>query len=133
MNLLYPSVAERADNRCEYCRASEQAFNFPFQVDHIIPQARGGSDHLDNLALACPACNLFKSDFQTAWDEDTQANAALFHPRHEEWTQHFRFNSESAEIVGLSPAGRATITRLQMNLPRHVAVRRRWMEWGIYP
>lgn len=133
MNPLYLPVAKRADNRCEYCRASEKAFNFPFQVEHIIPQARGGSDDLDNLALACPACNMFKSDFQTGWDAETQANAGLFHLRRDVWALNFRLDMESTELVGLFPAERATITRLQMNLSRHVAVRRRWIEWGIYP
>ena len=36
---------------------------FPFRnmtVDHIVPQARGGSDHFDNLQLLCNACNSMK-------------------------------------------------------------------------
>ena len=29
-------------------------------VDHVVPQAKGGSDHLDNLQLLCNACNSMK-------------------------------------------------------------------------
>ena len=36
---------------------------FPFRnmtVDHVIPQSKGGTDHLDNLQLLCAACNSMK-------------------------------------------------------------------------
>ncbi|MBC7854323.1 MAG: HNH endonuclease [Pirellulaceae bacterium] len=62
MNAAYAAVARRAEHRCEYCHAPEVVFNFPLEVEHIVPPQRGGSGELDNLALACRACNLFKSD-----------------------------------------------------------------------
>ncbi len=31
-----------------------------FEVDHVIPRARGGQDNLDNLQLLCGACNYAK-------------------------------------------------------------------------
>ena len=41
---------------CAYCDAQ----NVPFEKDHIIPKARGGSDRVSNLALACGRCNQSK-------------------------------------------------------------------------
>jgi hypothetical protein len=102
-------------------------------VEHVTPQARGGSDDLDNLALACHACNLFKSDFETGQDEVDQAEVALFHPRRDTWEQHFRVDAESAEIHGTSSVGRATAVRLQMNRPRQITARRRWILLGLFP
>jgi len=40
MNLHYAQVALRAGHQCEYCRAPEVVFNFPFEVEHIIPYRR---------------------------------------------------------------------------------------------
>lgn len=30
------------------------------QIEHKTPRARGGGDHMDNLVLSCPACNMRK-------------------------------------------------------------------------
>ena len=48
------------EGRCAGCR-----MDFPFkifEVDHLIPRSRGGTDHLDNLQLLCPHCNRIKGD-----------------------------------------------------------------------
>lgn len=38
---------------CAYCGTK----NVPLQIEHIHPKARGGSDRVSNLTLACPPCN----------------------------------------------------------------------------
>ncbi len=43
--------------------------HFPFRnmtVDHIVPQSKGGTDHLDNLQLLCNACNSTKGTIDQA-------------------------------------------------------------------
>lgn len=133
MNPLYPLVALRARGRCEYCRAPEDVFNFAFEVEHLIPESRGGTDDASNLALACNACNRYKSDFMTGYDTLVQVDAPLFNPRDDVWPDHFQIDEESAEIVGLTSVGRATIMRLQMNRPRQVHARLRWIQLDLFP
>jgi hypothetical protein len=71
MNSRYAQVAERAGHRCEYCHAPEAIFNFPFEVEHIVPPGHGGSQDDTNLALSCRSCNLFKSDRLNVIDRAT--------------------------------------------------------------
>ena len=48
---------------CQYCGYDGRAFPYWFQltVDHIMPQAKGGTDDRDNLLTACHACNSITS------------------------------------------------------------------------
>lgn len=55
--IVREAVFEEWGNLCAYCRQRE-----PEHVDHIIPQAKGGEDSLENYAAACEICNLHKSD-----------------------------------------------------------------------
>ncbi|MBW4621300.1 MAG: HNH endonuclease [Cyanosarcina radialis HA8281-LM2] len=52
MNPYYTAIAQRANHRCEYCKPPEVVFNFPFEVEHIIPLSWQGSNDEANLALA---------------------------------------------------------------------------------
>jgi 5-methylcytosine-specific restriction endonuclease McrA len=46
-------LLEKWGRTCAYCRAT----GLPLQVEHIVPRARGGSDRVSNLTLACGPCN----------------------------------------------------------------------------
>src|SRR5215471_8812095 len=69
-----------ADHRCEYCRAPEVMFIFPFEVEHIFPLSAGGADHETNLALACRSCNLRKGNHLSGLDETTRRRSSHFRP-----------------------------------------------------
>ena len=44
-----------------HCGGCRMAFPFRnFEIDHVVPRAKGGSDHVDNLQLLCGACNRAK-------------------------------------------------------------------------
>jgi hypothetical protein len=133
MSRHYEQVARRARHRCEYCRAPEAIFNLQFEVEHIVPTSRGGLDEESNLALSCRSCNLFKSDEQAALDEATGEVASLFHPRQDRWDEHFRFDAEEGDIVGLTSVGRATVASLRMNRHLARAARKAWVQLDLYP
>lgn len=46
-------LLEKWGRKCAYCDKE----NIPLQIDHIVPRARGGSDRVSNLTLACRRCN----------------------------------------------------------------------------
>lgn len=50
-------IYERDGGRCVYCGAETGQ---RFHIDHVFPLAHGGNNDPDNLALACPPCNLAK-------------------------------------------------------------------------
>ncbi|MEK7831397.1 MAG: HNH endonuclease signature motif containing protein [Acidobacteriota bacterium] len=133
MNRHYPFVAERAGHRCEYCRAPEQAFNLHFEVEHIKPKSHGGTGTEENLALACTACNVFKSDYVSAWDTLTQSEVPIFHPRQQLWEDHLCVNRVSYEIEALTAVGRATIDCLRINSAEQLRSRKLWAKLGIFP
>ncbi len=80
-----------------------------------------GTDDASNLALSCVHCNLHKGPNLSAIDPETGQIVTLFNPRQELWTEHFTF--VGARIVGLTPAGRATVALFQMNEASRVKLR----------
>ena len=46
--------------RCLYCGMRPRRSRL--EIDHRVPLAKGGTDGLDNLALACGPCNRRKGD-----------------------------------------------------------------------
>lgn len=133
MNPHYAETAARAGHRCEYCHAPEAVFNFPFEVEHIVPVSRGGAPAAENLALACRSCNLRKGDQVSGIDAVTGRESRFFHPRQDPWETHFRANDETGEIIGLTPIGRATADRLMLNGEFQLAARRQWLRLGLFP
>ena len=115
-------VRERAKDACEYCHLHQDDSPLvTLHVEHIIPIIHGGTDELDNLALACIDCNLHKGTNLTGIDPQTNKEIELFHPRNQEWKEHFEW--QGVHIVGKTNTGRTTIRVLNMNSEDQVALR----------
>jgi len=50
-------LLEKWGRKCAYCGAEHT----PLQIEHIVPRARGGSNRISNLTLACNPCNQAKA------------------------------------------------------------------------
>jgi hypothetical protein len=127
---LRAQLREIDQGACVYCHSPEELSVTAFEIDHIVPLSAGGASELDNLCLACTACNRLKGSRQEGIDPTTGVVAPLFHARRQRWSDHFRWNQDQTELGGLTPTGQATIHTFQMNRPQLVRLRRLWRRLG---
>ena len=109
--------------RCEYCHIPQRFFSQFFQLEHIVARQHRGTDDVLNLCLACRRCNLHKGPNLSGVDPVTAELTRLFHPREENWEEHFRID-DMGEITGLTAVGRTTAYVLSMNTERRMRLRR---------
>ena len=128
---LRAAVRERARGGCEYCQVPGNLVWLSHQPDHIIAEQHGGEMTLANLAWSCAHCNLHKGPNIASVDPETAERIFLFHPREQNWREHFRV--DEGRIVPLTAVGRATARLLKFNVGSQLAVRRRWWRLGRYP
>lgn len=130
---LRERVAQTSQFRCGYCLTSQRVIGPLLEIDHIIPEAAGGTSDEGNLYLACPMCNSHKADRHQAVDPETMIVVPLFNPRVEYWGEHFEWTEKGTIIQGKTPKGRATVAALGMNHPDVVAARQLWVMAGWHP
>src|SRR2546425_6085093 len=128
---LRQAVIATAQGRCAYCLSPEHMMGVTFEVDHIIPRSAGGCTQLDNLCLSCPTCNRHKARRLSAHDSLSGRSVTLFHPKQDVWSHHFAWNADGAQIIGLTPTGRATVEALRCNRPAMILLRRYWRATGV--
>lgn len=137
-NNIQEFVRNRANFRCEYCHYPEFLSTSPLTIDHIKPQSLGGSDDVDNLALACRRCNERHYNFTVGIDPQTEQEVPLFNPRQQQWAEHFIWSVDGTKIIGVTPTGRATCNRIDLNDERRPdrfiqKSRRLWVQGGFHP
>ncbi len=131
-------VRKRAKYLCEYCHSLERSSADTFTLDHLLPQSLGGADDPGNLALACHRCNERRYNFTTGLDPETQLETPLFNPREQQWADHFIWTVDDLKILGITPIGRATCKRLDINDEFHndgfiQDSRQVWLQAGWHP
>lgn len=113
-------MLEKWQRRCAYCHlASDQ-----FEIDHIIPRSRGGSNRLSNLALACHRCNQDKGDrtaeeyghpeVQTQAKQPLKDAAAINTTR---WVLHAALKATGLPVE-FATGGRTKWNRTERSLPK---------------
>ncbi len=126
-------VRERTGGCCEYCKAPARFSPAPFSIEHIIARIQGGSDALDNLALACQGCNNYKYTHYEWTDPLNGDVVLLFHPREQNWKDHFEWDETYTLIVPITDTGRATLERLKLNREELIDLRRVLFGSGEHP
>jgi hypothetical protein len=126
-------VREAARHRCGYYLSPQRLVMGTLEIEHLVPRSQGGSDEEDNLWLSCSLCNRYKGAQTSALDPLTGNTAQLFNPRHDSWSDHFRWSADGVRIEGLTNTGRATVEALKLNNELAVEVRRNWVRAGWHP
>jgi len=126
-------VAENAGGICEYCRSQQSLCPVTFHIEHILPEARGGTGVPENLALSCGGCNSHKGTKIVALDPINRVRVPLFNPRSQLWQEHFEWSKDFTLMLGLTETGRATIEALRTNRVGVVNLRRVLHASGLHP
>lgn len=78
------NIYDKTDGYCHLCHKKLAFTNYgvngtkgSWHVEHSVPKAKGGTDHLNNLYAACIKCNLEKSTYHTktvrGWNGQSRA------------------------------------------------------------
>ena len=113
-------VLEKFGRKCAYCSAQ----NVPLQVEHIVPKARGGSDRVSNLTIACEPCNQAKGSRTAEEFGHPEVQAQARHPLKDtaavnasRWALYRRLQSTGLPVE-VGTGGRTKWNRTQQGLPK---------------
>jgi 5-methylcytosine-specific restriction endonuclease McrA len=113
-------LLEKWQRRCAYCGAKD----VPLQVEHIVPRARGGSNRVSNLTLACESCNQKKGSQTAAEFGHPHIQAQAKQPLKDaaavnatRWRLYERLKATGLPIA-CSSGGRTKCNRTQQDYPK---------------
>jgi HNH endonuclease len=128
---LREAVWRRASSRCEYCQMPQEYSDATHEIDHILAAKHAGQTVLENLALACFACNNHKGPNIAGIDPVSKSLTRLFHPREDIWSEHFAW--DGALLAGVTAVGRTTVAVLDINIRHRTLHRAALIEEGVFP
>lgn len=85
---------------------------------------------MDNLALACPICNVSKGSDVATYLHDKKLTVPLYNPRIDEWSLHFGLD-QAGELIPLSNKAIGTISLLGLNDEETKVLRKVLLDGGI--
>lgn len=113
-------LLEKWGRRCAYCGAE----NVPFEIDHVTPKDRGGSNRVNNLALCCHDCNQTKGNRTAEEFGHPEVQAQARTPLKDaaavnatRWTLYKRLLA-SGLPVEVGSGSRTRYNRARLNLPK---------------
>ncbi len=113
--------------RCCYCGIHEARGGGPghFEVDHFRPRSKFPALALDygNLVYACRTCNGFKADKWPTSAQEAEGYRFL-DPDRDRFEEHWEEEADG-RLVPTTPAGRYTVSSLNLNSEFRCAERRR--------
>lgn len=113
---------------CGYCGKNGKIMHQKFHIDHFVPKSLDSDRENDyyNLVLACPKCNLSKSDKWPTEDINVpnDGKTGFVDPATKQFDEHIERNSEGF-VVGITPVGENMCSML------HLDIRRTDLYWKI--
>lgn len=113
---------------CGYCGKNSTIMKERFHIDHFVPKSLAPERENDyyNLVLACPKCNLSKSDKWPTKDKNlaNDGKVGFVDPASEEYDKHME-RDEQGFVKGTTPLGEHMCNSL------HFDVRRTDLYWKI--
>ena len=106
---------------CGYCGKNGNVLHQKFHLDHFVPKSLDKSREKDyyNLVLACPRCNLSKSDKWPTGDSMQPHNGerGCVDPASEEFDEHLERN-DKVYVIGKTSVGKSMCNMLHLDIRR---------------
>lgn len=123
-----PILEEDFQFLCGYCGKDGKVMHEKFHIDHFVPKSldKGRENDYYNLVLACPKCNLSKSDKWPTGDimHSYNEKEGFVDPVSNEYDHHVFRNNEGF-IEGATLVGKSMCKML------HLDIRRTDLYWKI--